>query len=256
MAQLRADGTSIPFEIADGHWWTHGVVLPAQSQPVLPQPSRAHASLRNIDRSIARAIANAGGGYIDEHSLSPKNRGSDNDAENRGSTRAPPPKNRGIRRRRSRRSLPTRLPRALAAVNPPPLVAARTRSQAKPAPPSKAPVKHVKPEDDEHVGSPDVSPSPGPPPAPGPHEISTAHWSSGIGCASYQLPPIFRSTCAFESDATASDTLRRSFPHLVVDTTFEKAMTSGSPFLAAASTAQVGFASPPSLVTMSPLCHA
>jgi hypothetical protein len=36
MAQLRADGASIPFEIADGHWWTHGVVLPAQSQPVLP----------------------------------------------------------------------------------------------------------------------------------------------------------------------------------------------------------------------------
>jgi hypothetical protein len=55
---------------------------------------------------------------------------------------------------------------------------------------------------------------------------------------------MFRSTCAFDSDATASDTLRRSFPHLVMGTTFEKAMTSGSPFLAAASTAQVGFASP------------
>jgi hypothetical protein len=29
MAQVRADGASIPFEITDGHWWTHGVVLPA-----------------------------------------------------------------------------------------------------------------------------------------------------------------------------------------------------------------------------------
>jgi hypothetical protein len=33
MAQVRADGASIPFEIADGHWWTHGVVLPALACP-------------------------------------------------------------------------------------------------------------------------------------------------------------------------------------------------------------------------------
>jgi site-specific DNA-cytosine methylase len=56
---------------------------------------------------------------------------------------------------------------------------------------------------------------------------------------------MFCSTCAFDSNATASGALRRSFPYLVIGTTFEKAMTPGSSFLAAASVARVGFASPP-----------
>jgi hypothetical protein len=147
MAQVRADGTSIPFEIADGHWWTHGVVLPARSQPILPQSSRAHASLRNIDWNVARTVASNGGGFIDEHRLSPENRGSNTHAENRGSARAPPPKKRGSRRRRSRRSLPTILPRATTTATLPPLVAVRTRSQAAVASPPKAPIAHTEPDD-------------------------------------------------------------------------------------------------------------
>ena len=74
LAQLRADGATIPFVVEGGHYWTTAVVLPPSGSPNLPRGSVCPPALRGVDWSEARRVAANGGGYI---GISPvKNRGS------------------------------------------------------------------------------------------------------------------------------------------------------------------------------------
>ena len=65
MVQTRADGALLPFNAHAGHWWTCGVVLPKDGDPILPASSDVPDQLRLINWTLARTIAARGGGYID-----------------------------------------------------------------------------------------------------------------------------------------------------------------------------------------------
>ena len=71
MTQTRSDGASLPFFASEGHWWTCGVIIPADKDPSLPPSSEVPQGLRHLDWKKARAIAERGGGYLDGRPASP-----------------------------------------------------------------------------------------------------------------------------------------------------------------------------------------
>jgi len=64
-AQQRHDGSNIPFDIIEGHYWTDAVFLPAVGDPNLPPTTSCPRALRGLDWDAARRIARSGGGYLD-----------------------------------------------------------------------------------------------------------------------------------------------------------------------------------------------
>jgi hypothetical protein len=65
MAQRRADGAAIPATVEDGHYWTKAVILHSHREPHVPASTGCPAILRSVDWAAARALAVAGGGYLD-----------------------------------------------------------------------------------------------------------------------------------------------------------------------------------------------